>query len=197
VRLPEPLDPLATSGRDDRIAVAIDAALIRLAHPLLAGHVSPIAPHGVRVVAAHARERLDLRGVDAPLVLLGDLLEVVVALDACRRRSTESVRELVERLVVRALVANRAVEAGVDAALPTVHLEDEDPVVGDGLGRLHVALDARLGPGWAGCQAPGHELESDEHGERGSHGRTSHSSCGRLPRDSTVRTFLWQGRHLV
>ena len=130
------------------LAVALDAGLVRLLDPLLAWQRVQAGAHVVGTVALHAGEAVDLRmrSVDASLELLGDLRKVVlVTVHAQRRGITEAVWELVERLRIRARVAFDAVEARVDAHLPSVPVED--PEVGDGLGWLHVALDTRLGRG--------------------------------------------------
>jgi len=177
VRHQQPLRSLLPFGADRAFTVALDAGPVRLPNPLLARQRRQAGAHDVGIVALHAGEVVEPRRVDAPCVLLGHLPEViVVAVRARRRRITQPVRDLVERLGIRTRVAVGAVETRVDAGLPQVLLEDEDPLVGDGLGRLHVALDARLGPGRARCEAPGGEQHDEEHRSSGSHGGFSPSA---------------------
>jgi hypothetical protein len=67
----------------------------------------------------------------------------IVAIHARRRGIAEPVGELVKRVGVRALVADGALESGVDTGLPQISLKD--PRISDSLGRFHVAGNARLG----------------------------------------------------
>ena len=103
-------------------------------------------------VAVHAGEgvQMRMRCMGATMEPLDDLREVVrVTVRARRGGISKPVWELVESLRVRARVACDTVELRMDAGRPLVPVED--PLVGNSLRRLYVALDTRLGlPGSAG-----------------------------------------------
>jgi hypothetical protein len=95
------------------------------------------------IVAAKGQRLLDCFLIDEQLPL--DSMRRIVTVQARRRGIAQQMWQLVESLRVIAHVTGGAVECRVNAGLPPFLVED--PLVGDGLGRLHVALDARLGNG--------------------------------------------------